>query len=43
MSTEEDRDVLRAEVNSVIDAYADYGWLDVLSVPEKVLRARHWN
>lgn len=43
VSAEEARKLFEAEGIRVIDIYAVCGWMDVLSIPEKVLKSRNWD
>jgi hypothetical protein len=43
VSEEEARKLLKAEGIKVFDIYALYGWMDVLDIPEKILKSRSWD
>ncbi len=43
VSAEEARKLFEAEGIRVIDIYAVCGWMDVLSIPEKVLKSSNWD
>jgi hypothetical protein len=42
VSVEEARKLFEAEGIRVLDVYAVCGWMDVLCIPEKVLKSRNW-
>jgi len=43
VSTEEARNLFEAEGVRVLDIYAVCGWMDVLCIPERVLKSRDWD
>ncbi|GAG08953.1 unnamed protein product, partial [marine sediment metagenome] len=43
VSAEEAGELFKAEGIKVLDILAGPGWMDVLSIPKKVRKSRHWD